>query len=158
MEYQCSFSLKKVNTFLLDGVPQNSMGCFKIYVKIFLISSSKKKFKCYLICTDKTNTKCRQDFNDYRAAVTTDRVEGSNQGHSGLPQNMLSHQGPKVGHNKCILFSLRTKSDQTMKKTKTPPQCSISLLKHTFIMQLDMYLVTNSHQNLPDFVHRHDCR
>lgn len=82
MEYQCSFSLKKVNKFLLDGVPQNSMGCFKIYVEIFLISSSKKKLNlkpyCYLICTDKTNTKCRQDFNDYRAAVTTDWVEGSN--------------------------------------------------------------------------------
>lgn len=62
-----------------------------IRFEIFQISTGKNQIKCYLICTDKTNAEGRQDFNDYRAAVTADWVEGSNERHSGLPQNMLSH-------------------------------------------------------------------
>lgn len=45
-----------------------------------------------------------------------------------------------------------------MNNTETISLCSISLLKQTFIMQLDMWLATNFHQNLPDFVHRHGCQ
>lgn len=61
------------------------------YFKSRLIALNRNKIKSYLICTDKSHTKCRQELNDYRAAVTTDWVKGSNERHGGFPDNMLSH-------------------------------------------------------------------
>lgn len=60
----------------------------------------------HLVSADKADSKCSQDFNDSGAVVASDWVEGPNLRHAALPEEVLTHQGPKVGHNKCILFSL----------------------------------------------------
>lgn len=62
----------------------------------------------HLVSADKADSECSQDFNDSRAAIASDWVEGPNLRQAALPEEVLTHQGPKVGHNKCILFSLHT--------------------------------------------------
>ena len=63
--------------------------------------------EAHLVCTDKADSECSQDLDDSRAAVASDRVKGSDLGHAVPPEHVLTHQGPKVGHNKCILFNLQ---------------------------------------------------